>query len=316
MDSRFSFFAWIKFYLNMLKPAKSIVKKYIEVGKSDYIVFQDVFSAYYYYTNKHINHSKSILILHIGENLYTQLEEEFPGIFKSKKLRRKFEMIVNFGLNRVNKIVYISRRAMNASHLPDKSDFVYNGVPDFPFIYPKFIGFPINIITVGSINGHKGQVIIVESISLMDKKDRTKIHVYFVGGGLLEKTLKLRCEVLGISDTITFMGVRNDVAELLKNMHLFILPSISEGLPMSIIEALRQGLYIMTTDTGGTQEMIGNGFGEIINRDPQMIKDAICDLIVNNKINLDSMINARKHYEENFRLESMINKYAEIINSL
>ena len=99
-------------------------------------------------------------------------------------------------------------------------------------------------------------------------------------------------------------------------MDILILPSISEGLPMTIIEALRQGLYILTTDTGGTSEMIGEGFGEIITRNPLDLSIKISEVINKQKLTTRSSILAREHYENNFRLETMIKKYEEVLTSI
>ena len=51
-----------------------------------------------------------------------------------------------------------------------------------------------------------------------------------------------------LDDYVTFTGRRNDVADILNGMDVFIMPSLVEGLPMSAIEAMRAGLYLILTD--------------------------------------------------------------------
>jgi glycosyltransferase involved in cell wall biosynthesis len=322
LSSNISLFAWFKFYMNILKPAKDVVKKYISVkGDADYLIFQNIFTAYYYYkkvTKK--QQKKSIVILHSGENIFTQLKKEFHGIFKNNKLEKKVYNIYNYVFDNIDKVVFISKNALvnnNDNINIGNKDFVYNGVPDLSDItlQKKPVG-KTNIVCVGSISGWKGQDVIIEALNLLNNDIKEKIHMYFIGGGTQINKLKQRVKNYNLEHLVTFMGARNDVDELLTNMDIFILPSISEGLPMSIIEALRQGLYILVTDTGGTKEMIGEGFGEIITRDPENIKNTITSLIINNTISLDSKQKARKHYLNNFSLELMIIKYAQILKSL
>ena len=99
-------------------------------------------------------------------------------------------------------------------------------------------------------------------------------------------------------------------------MDVFILPSLSEGMPMSIIEAMRQGLYIVATPVGGIPEMIMSDFGEFVERDPRAIADCIANIIQRKKVTDESKKAARDYYLKNFTLKNMIDSYSKILNSL
>jgi glycosyltransferase involved in cell wall biosynthesis len=316
LSSKYPIFALLKLYLNFLRPAQRVINKYINENNGDLIIFQDVFTAFYYYKKVKDRRKKSIVILHSGKNPYAQLEQTFPGIFNSR-LKWIIEDIFKNVYQNCDKIIYISNRALSASPLKSlKKDFIYNGIPDLS----KFVLSPtkekLNLVCVGSITERKGQELIIEAVNKLDPIIKNKIKVYIVGAGDKESDLKSKVIRYNLSEIINFTGVRDDVDKLLEKMDIFILPSSSEGLPISLIEALRQGLYILVTKTGGTSEMINNNFGEIISRDPKDIQDKITEIISNNKVNLNSKSKAREFYLQNFTLKKMINKYAEILTSL
>lgn len=70
-----------------------------------------------------------------------------------------------------------------------------------------------------------------------------------IGQGELEKDVKKKVMSLGLSDSVDFLGARNDVPMLLKIFDIFLLPSLSEGLPLVGIEAQAAGLPVLAADT-------------------------------------------------------------------
>ena len=119
-----------------------------------------------------------------------------------------------------------------------------------------------------------------------------------------------------LDEYVTFWGVRNDVPDILKNMDVFMLPSSSEGMPMSIREAERQGLYIVATDTGGIKEMISEDFGTIVERSISAIAETITDIVVNNKITPEVREASRNFYLNHFSLKNNINTFSKLFLSL
>lgn len=70
-----------------------------------------------------------------------------------------------------------------------------------------------------------------------------------IGQGELEKDVKKKVMSLGLSDSVDFLGARNDVPILLKIFDIFLLPSLFEGLPLVGIEAQAAGLPVLAADT-------------------------------------------------------------------
>jgi glycosyltransferase involved in cell wall biosynthesis len=76
------------------------------------------------------------------------------------------------------------------------------------------------------------------------------------GTGDLQMALAEEARQLGVADRVRFLGLRLDVPELLQIFDVYALPSVSEGMPMSLIEAMAAGCAIVATNVGGIGTMI------------------------------------------------------------
>jgi glycosyltransferase involved in cell wall biosynthesis len=88
-------------------------------------------------------------------------------------------------------------------------------------------------------------------------------RLIIIGEGPLEESLKKMCTKLGIKDHVIFMGYRQDVESLEVDFDVFVLPSVSEGLGLALLEAMALGKPAVATQTGGIPEVIKhkvNGF--------------------------------------------------------
>lgn len=87
----------------------------------------------------------------------------------------------------------------------------------------------------------------------------------------------------GLDDAVHFLGWRDDVPRLITETDIFVLPSHSEGVPRSIVEAMACGVPVIATRVGGVAELLGDGdFGLIVPpRDPPALADAMLGLARN-----------------------------------
>ena len=217
----------------------------------------------------------------------------------------------------VNKVVYLSEHAVRASPLPaEKKTYIFNGVEDIDYIPTEIDNAATRLVSVGSVTIRKGQLQLVEAMALLPVEVRRKIRLTIVGGGNEYEECKQLIKDRAVEDIVTMTGPRNDVAEILKEQDVFLLPSLSEGMPMSILEAMRQGLYIMATDTGGIPEMIGEGYGELVTRDPKELADAITHVVRDKVVTTESKQKSRERFEKDFTLRKMIERYSKTLLSL
>lgn len=106
-----------------------------------------------------------------------------------------------------------------------------------------------------TVIGHIGKFIKVKNhsflIDIIDKiaKSDKNVVCILIGDGELLEDVKKQCEAYGILKHVKFLGVRSDIPELLMCMDLFVMPSLYEGLPVSMIEAQASGVPALVSDT-------------------------------------------------------------------
>lgn len=319
LPSEFLLGALIKIYFNHFLNAKKAVRRMLKSKDDiDYIIFQDVFTASYYQRIiKPECRKKTILILHCSNHELEQFKPLFRGVFKYKFIGEYIENYLHNALYNVDKVVYLSEHAMNVSPIsPQYKAFVFNGKDDLNHVEVMDVSNPLNFVIVASTIYHKGHHILLEALSKLDIEVRKQIHLYIIGYGTEYSEFKKLSKILDLDDIVTFMGNRNDVSEQLKIMDIFILPSLSEGMPMSIIEAMRQGLFVMATPVGGIPEMLNETFAKFIKRDSVFIANSITEVVCEKLVTKEKKILSREHYLQNFTLQKMINSYSDILLSL
>lgn len=112
------------------------------------------------------------------------------------------------------------------------------------------------LVSVGRLSAQKNPLFAVEIIAEL-ARIRDDFKYIWVGGGELENAAKDRAEQLGISDKIIFTGVRTDVKEILSCCDCFLMPSLFEGLPFSLIEAQAAGLRCIVSDVVTKEADVG-----------------------------------------------------------
>lgn len=118
------------------------------------------------------------------------------------------------------------------------------------------------IVHTGSMqNDRKGQKRLIDAVSKIIE-DGYKVKIVFIGEGLLLDNLKEYVKEKKIADKVEFTGniSNNQVFEYLKKSDLFVLPSSSEGLPRSIIEAMATSLPCVSSNVDGIPELIDEAY--------------------------------------------------------
>ncbi len=107
------------------------------------------------------------------------------------------------------------------------------------------------------------------------------LHFLFVGDGELKAELQAQVQSLNLSGNVHFLGNRSDVPALLAASDFFVLPSLWEGLPMALLEAMAAGKPVVATAVSGTKlVMIPNETGLVVPPgDAQKLAEAILQLV-------------------------------------
>jgi glycosyltransferase involved in cell wall biosynthesis len=119
------------------------------------------------------------------------------------------------------------------------------------------------IATVATLKEQKGHCYLIEAMAHLTRQ-HPEMHALFIGDGELRAPLQAQVEALDLGDHIHFLGNRKDVPALLASSDLFVLPSLWEGLPMALLEAMATGLPIVATKVSGTVQVVIPGESGIL----------------------------------------------------
>lgn len=110
------------------------------------------------------------------------------------------------------------------------------------------------IVCVASLRPKKGHRYLLEAVTGL----KHPFELYLIGSGSEESSLKALCRSLNIDNHVHFEGVQDDVVPYLHQADIFILPSLWEGLPVALMEAMCCGVACIATDVGGVNELIAH----------------------------------------------------------
>ena len=150
---------------------------------------------------------------------------------------------------------------------------IYNGI-DLSRCIPKTTyetGETMTILHVGRFDVPKNHAGLLEAFRLL-RETHPECRLRLVGDGDLRADMEALAKEKGVSDAVEFCGMQSNVYPYLHNADIFTLPSIYEGNPMTIIEAMGTGLPIVASRVGGIPDMIHDGeSGILVEPEPQSI---------------------------------------------
>lgn len=177
----------------------------------------------------------------------------------------------------------------------------------------------VNIAMVGRIIALKDYLIMLQALTLLDGDVREQISVSIAGEGEKEYKEKLinYIQKHNLQNTVRLIGVTDNVPQFLYDADLFVMSSVSEGLPIALTEAVISGLPCIVTDVGGCSEVIArSNNGTVIQpSDSQALADEITKLITNKSLLKEWSQNAVDSAEQ-YSIERAANLHIKLYNSI
>ena len=140
---------------------------------------------------------------------------------------------------------------------PARLTTVRNGVPDAGAPRADPAGGPPRLITVARLDRPKDFGTLLDALG---RARRLAWSLDVVGDGPQTDEVRARADGLGLGGRVRLLGIRRDVPRLLSEAHLSLLISDKEGLPLTVLEAMRAGLPVVASDVGGTPEAVVEGY--------------------------------------------------------
>jgi glycosyltransferase involved in cell wall biosynthesis len=130
--------------------------------------------------------------------------------------------------------------------------------------------------------------------------------------------LRAEARALGVEERTVFLGHRSDVAELLACCDMFVLPSLNEGLPLSVLEAMAACRPVVATNVGGTREAIIDGVNGLLvpPADPASLATAINRFLADTELTRTCAAAAYTRVTHDFSTTMMVERNARIYAEL
>ena len=167
------------------------------------------------------------------------------------------------------------------------------------------------IIHIGRFDYQKNHKMLVQVFGDIVKK-YSEIKLILCGTGELEEEIRQKVKEMNISDNVIFCGLVDDVFKLLHEADIFILPSLYEGFPITIIEAMGTGIPIIATDVGGVRDIIQDGINGLLCKvEKEDIKNKLEYCIRNYQLRVRLGKNAAANSKK-YSLVNMTKEYVEL----
>ena len=246
-----------------------------------------------------------------------------PDLYKNYEksiFYKKNKNMEKYVLQSIDKIGFVSKTSsehfieIHPTYDSKNVYYVSNGMADLGK-HHNCHNDKFEIVCVGTVTKRKGQPFILEALISCKNSGvlPSNIHFTFVGGGDLLEELRRKTSDNNLDSYITFVGPSNNVDNYLMNGDIFILPSLNEGMPMAIIEAMRLSMPIVSTAVGGIPEMIDDKkSGLLIEPSTLGVISFITSINDYNWVKMGE--ESYMKFKENFSIEAMMTKYSDILN--
>jgi len=176
---------------------------------------------------------------------------------------------------------------------------------------------PIRIGIVARLAPEKDHQTLLQAIKIMATAD-VMFHLDIIGDGVLRSKLEKTVAEFGISSHVSFLGMKHDVHYLLKNLDVFVLSSTTEGISLTLLEAMATGLPVVATNVGGNPEVVIDGVTGYIVPAQAPLEMAEKLLLLLNDCSMRRQMGARgrERVVERFSIAETTRHYEELYRSV
>lgn len=187
---------------------------------------------------------------------------------------------------------------------------------DDAHLQPWPASIPFTFLFVGRLAAIKDLGTLLRGFAIAVQR-RPSLSLWIVGDGLVRSELEALAAELGISGQVRFWGQRMDTAQFFSAADCFVMSSVSEGLPMSLLQAMSLGVPSVTTDVGGMAEVVGLAQSGLLAPvgQPEPYAEALLKIASDGPLRSQFSRNALAAYGQYFTLEQMDAAYMDLYRS-
>jgi glycosyltransferase involved in cell wall biosynthesis len=177
----------------------------------------------------------------------------------------------------------------------------------------------LTLVVVANLIPYKGHADLLQALALADSRLPAQWRLLVVGrDDGIGHELRRQAAALGLEEKIVFLGLRNDIPEILAACDMGVLASHQEGLSIAVFEGMAAGLPMVVTDVGGNREAVLDGQTGLLvpAHDPARLAAAIVRLANDEQLRSRLSAAARARMAEHFTLEQSVKSYDALYNVL
>jgi glycosyltransferase involved in cell wall biosynthesis len=223
----------------------------------------------------------------------------------------------------VDHVVYVTddlRKAYHRKSRTTQQTVIHNGLVPRPVdtgnesVQTDPATFNVGI--VGRLSTVKGHMNLLRALLVLQHPERVSVYVF--GAGPLEGPLRDFCDEHNLSDRVHFMGFRQDVLDWVAQLNAFVIPSMHEGLPYALLEAMYLGVPVVASRVGGLAEVLDDGVDSILVEpgNERQLAAAIDRLVAEPALCNSLSANAHKKVKERFTIDRTVSEYLSVYDAV
>lgn len=181
---------------------------------------------------------------------------------------------------------------------------------------PEFHKDWFNVVIVGRVDRVKGHQLAIEAVAAQSMP--INVHLHIVGTGPDEPVLQALAETRAVAHRVHFLGFRRDVYSYLAHCQVLLMPSLHEGLPYTLLEAMALGIPVIASRVGGLAEVLQDSVTALLVSpgDARTLTQAIHRLYSDPELGLQLAEHAHCLQQAKYSLEAMADSYLDVYRNL
>ncbi len=250
---------------------------------------------------------------------------------------RVYEWLDSMSHKFINSVVLVNKGMLSHPKLKNRNNIKFkiinNGIPitnsnnqinsnnstnpiNTSIVTPQIEKFCKNHFVIGSIgrlSTEKGFIYLIEALNQLKKKG-VSARLIIIGEGSEREKLEKIIIKSGIKDNVLFTGYVKNANRFIPFFNVYAISSLTEGLPITLLEAMQAKVPIVATKVGGIPEVIKNNYDAILVNPccPEQLVNAFYKIYNDNNFALKLTINAYKNLTRNYSSNNMASKYNKL----
>lgn len=177
------------------------------------------------------------------------------------------------------------------------------------------LALPDDTLLIGNISAlraQKDQITLLKAMEII-KVSLPKAKLIIAGDGDKASELKEYSRTHDLDDSVYFLGYRSDTDKILSSLDIFVLPSLYEGLPLCLLEAMAAGIPVVATDVMGSNELVEAGENGLLSpaKSPEDLAENIITVLTDQKIAQHLKDNGRNSVMNKYNFDTNMRKYED-----